>query len=207
MKSLHHNENENGFIMMNEIDIETLHPGPKVARLRAAANLTIEELSARADISVGALSQLERGKGNPGFTTLAKLAYALEVPIGTFFEGPPQPDPVVRRNARKKLMHNAWSPGTPAPVYELLTPDLKRKLEVIWVELPPGQSNQERPFIHDTEECGVLISGRVEVFLGNDSYILEPGDSISFNGTIPHWYRNAGEEPAISIWIVTPPSF
>lgn len=193
---------------MNEDDIDNLHPGPKVAKLRAAANLTIEELCTRADISAGALSQLERGKGNPGFTTLAKLAYALDVPIGTFFEGPPQPDPVVRKGARKKLLHNAWSLGSSsAPIYELLTPDLQRKLEVIWVELPVGQSNQERPFIHDTEECGVLLSGRLEVFLGKDSYILEPGDSISFNGMIPHWYRNAGEEPAVSIWIVTPPSF
>ena len=181
--------------------------GRKLGPLRQAARMTIEELAAKAEVSAGLVSQLERGIGNPSFNTLAKLAYALGTPIGTFFNGPAQVDPVVRRNLRKKLTHSAFANGNPAPVYELLTPDLRRKLEVIWVELPPGQSNQEAPFVHETEECGVLLSGTLEVHLGEEVYTLNAGDSISFSGLTPHWYRNPGSEPAISIWIVTPPSF
>lgn len=184
------------------------HFGAKIGPLRAIAGMTLEELAMKAGISVGLLSQLERGIGNPGFNTLAKLAYALNVPIGTFFAGPAPKDPVVRRNKRKKLIHSGiWENEDAAPLYELLTPDLQRKLEVIWVVLPPGQSNQEAPFIHDTEECGVLLEGTLEVHLGDEVYTLYAGDSISFNGMVPHWYRNPGKEPAVSIWIVTPPSF
>ena len=109
--------------------------------------------------------------------------------------------------SRKRLMHAGFAGDGPAPLYELLTPDLQRKLEVIWVELPPGQSNQDAPFMHDTEECGVLLSGTLEVHLGEQTHRLEAGDSIAFNGLVPHWYRNPGTEPAVSIWIVTPPSF
>lgn len=181
--------------------------GQKLGLLRLAANLTVEELAAKAGVSIGLVSQLERGIGNPSFNTMAKLAYALGVPVGTFFTGPLPVDPVVRKGGRKKLMHAAFDGENPAPVYELLTPDLQRKLEVIWVELPPGQSNQEAPFIHDTEECGILLSGIVEVYLGDKVHVLHPGDSISFNGLVPHWYRNPGKKPAVSIWIVTPPSF
>jgi transcriptional regulator with XRE-family HTH domain len=179
----------------------------KLGPLRIAADLTIEELAAKAGVSTGLLSQLERGIGNPSFNTMAKLAYALGVPVGTFFTGPSPVDPVVRKGSRKKLMHASFSGESPAPIYELLTPDLQRKLEVIWVELPPGQSNRDAPFIHDTEECGILLSGIVEVHLGDKVHVLHPGDSISFNGLVPHWYRNPGTEPAVSIWIVTPPSF
>jgi transcriptional regulator with XRE-family HTH domain len=180
--------------------------GRRLGPLRIAAHLTIEELAAKAGVSSGLVSQLERGIGNPSFNTLAKLAYALGVPVGTFFNGPAPPDPVVRKGARKKLMHS-FGGATPAPVYELLTPDLQRKLEVIWVELPPGQSNEEAPFVHDTEECGILLSGTLEVHLGNSVHVLDPGDSIAFSGLVPHWYRNPGTESAVSIWIVTPPSF
>ncbi len=151
--------------------------GSKLNALRSAADVTIEALAEKAGVSVGLLSQLERGKGNPGFNTLAKLAYALNVPIGTFFAGPAPRDPVVRRNKRKKLMQAvSWKNAKNAPVYELLTPDLQRKLEVIWVELPAGQSNEEQPFIHDTEECGVLLSGTLEVHLGEETYVLQEGD-------------------------------
>ncbi len=179
----------------------------RLGPLRLAVGLSIEELAAKADISTGLLSQLERGIGNPSFNTMAKLAYALGVPIGTFFNGVQPADPVVRKHARKKLAHASFANGTPAPVYELLTPDLQRKLEVIWVELPPGQSNEEAPFVHDTEECGVLLSGTLEVHLGDQVHTLNAGDSIAFNGLVPHWYRNPGKVPAVSIWIVTPPSF
>ena len=179
----------------------------RLAPLRLAAKLSIEELAAKAGVSAGLVSQLERGLGNPSFNTMAKLAYGLGVPIGTFFQGGAPNEVVVRRNARKKLVHSAFANSSPAPVYELLTPDLQRKLEVIWVELPPGQSNEEAAFIHDTEECGVLLSGTLEVHLGTDVHTLNAGDSISFRGLVPHWYKNPGDEPAVSIWIVTPPSF
>jgi transcriptional regulator with XRE-family HTH domain len=181
--------------------------GRKLGPLRVAANLTIEELAEKAGVSTGLVSQLERGIGNPSFNTMAKLAYALGVPIGTFFTGAMPADPVVRKANRKKLTHSAFGNDGPAPVYELLTPDLQRKLEVIWVELPPHQSNQEAPFVHDTEECGILLSGTLEVHLGDQVHVLQAGDSIAFHGLVPHWYRNPGDVPAVSIWIVTPPSF
>jgi transcriptional regulator with XRE-family HTH domain len=201
-------KNDKSFKKMKETVASSPHLGLKLAPLRAAAGITIEQLAGKAGVSAGLLSQLERGKGNPGFNTLAKIAYALNVPIGTFFSGPVPQDPVVRRNKRKKLTHaGPWTNGESAPVYELLTPDLQRKLEVIWVELPPGQSNEEQPFVHDTEECGVLLSGVLEVHLGDETYTLREGDSISFHGLVPHWYRNPGKKPAISIWIITPPSF
>lgn len=182
--------------------------GLKLGALRAASGMTLEELAQKAGSSVGLLSQLERGIGNPGFNTLAGLAYALNVPIGTFFEGPAPKDPVVRRERRKRLLHaDIWGKDGDAPVYELLTPDLQRKLEVIRVVLPPGQSNAVQPFVHDTEECGVLLDGTLEVHLGDETYTLRAGDSIAFHGLVPHWYRNPGAKPAVSIWIITPPSF
>src|SRR5262249_5432198 len=128
----------------------------------------------KARLSAGLLSQLERGLGNPAFLTIAKIAYALDVPIGTFFEGPRTEGVVVRRHERKRLTPRDPD-ATMGPIYELLTPDVHRQLEVIDVVLPPHMSsNRKQPFSHDGEECGVLLSGRLEVHLGDETYVLRP---------------------------------
>ena len=78
--------------------------GPRIAKERLVRGLSLEDLAERAGISRGLLSQLERGIGNPSLTTLAGLAAALDVPLGSFFAGGKNNDDiVVRRNARKRV--------------------------------------------------------------------------------------------------------
>lgn len=173
--------------------------------VRTAKGLSLEQVGARADVASGLLSQLERGMGNPSFLTIAKIAYALEVPISTFFEVDGRAEIVVRRDQRKRLSVPAVSDK--GLVYELLTPDLNRALEMVWVETPPGQSTEERPFQHQGEECGVVLEGTLEVRLGGETYLLEAGDSIAYRSNTPHSYRNPGRITTKSVWAITPPSF
>ena len=187
---------------MDDVSGKLRHLGSQLQQLRRRKELTLGELAQLSDVSAGLLSQLERGMGNPSFHTLSKLAYGLGVPIGLFFQGTYHSDPVVRKNNRKKLVledHNL--------VYELLTPDLQRCLEFVWVEFAPGISTEQRPFCHEGEECGLVLQGTLEVHWGDEIYLLEAGDSVSYPCNIPHWYRNPGKEKAVSVWAITPPSF
>jgi len=174
--------------------------GSQLQQFRQNTGLTLERLSEESDVSVGLLSQLERGIGNPSFTTLLKIARALDVPISLFFRGVDRlSDPVVRKDQRKKLTLEDTN-----VVYELLTPDLNRALEFLWVELAPGESTEH--FYHKGEESGLVLQGTLEVHLGDKVYVLEEGDSISFRSTIPHWHRNPGEERLLCVWVATPSS-
>src|SRR5262249_30820320 len=96
---------------------------------RAARGLAPREGAGKASLAAGLVSQLERGLGNPAFLTIAKIASALDVPIGTFFEGPRTEGVVVRRHERKRLTPRDPD-ATMGPIYELLTPDVHRQLEV-----------------------------------------------------------------------------
>jgi len=177
--------------------------GSQLQRLRLERHLTLEKLAESSGVSVSLLSQLERGIGNPSFITLSKIAYALGIPIGHFFQGSESPlNMVVRKKDRKKLVLPDRN-----LVYELLTPDLNRKIEFVWVEFASGISTEQRPFLHEGEECGLVLQGTLEVHLGDKVYLLEAGDSISYPCNIPHWYCNPGKEEVISVWAVTPPSF
>ena len=180
--------------------------GMQVKRLRGEHGMTLEELSGRSGVSIGLISQIERGRGNPSFNTLAQLAHALDASIGRLFHAVDQQSPVVRRGSRRRLdPHSAE--GQDGALHELLTPSLNRALEVVWVEAPPGYSTAETPFTHAGEEVGVILSGTHEVYLDGIRYVLEPGDSISYPSTIPHWYVNSGTELVRAIWIITPPTF
>jgi len=177
--------------------------GAQIQALRATHALTLEELGRRAGISPGLLSQLERGLGNPSFSTLYRLAHALEVPLSSFFQGPGSENGiVVRRYERKRLL----LPGRQL-IYELVTPDLNRPFEVVWVEFGPGVSTEKHPYVHKGEECGLVLEGELEVHLGDQVYTLESGDSITFQSTIPHWHCNPGKERTKTVWTVVPPSF
>jgi quercetin dioxygenase-like cupin family protein len=55
---------------------------------------------------------------------------------------------------------------------------------------------------HPGSEYGFLASGRLTLTLGFEEISLGPGDSISFDSTTPHAYRNDGDEPAVGVWFV-----
>lgn len=189
--------------------------GAQLRALRKTRELTLEQLAARSGVSAGLLSQMERGQGNPSFNTLVQVAHALSVPVASLFRADASGSPVVRRAERRRIdIHaadvlgaGAAGPAAEPTVTELLTPSLAGALEVLMIEVPPGYSTEATPFTHEGEEFGLILDGRHEVHLGDAAYTLEPGDSITYSSRIPHWYRNPGDEPVRSLWVITPPTF
>ncbi|GIH23404.1 DNA-binding protein [Acrocarpospora phusangensis] len=178
--------------------------GTELRALRKERQLTLEALGKRAGVSIGLLSQIERGNGNPSFNTLADLAHALEVPIGRLLHNSDIPSPVVRAGERRTLdLHERESQA----VHHLLTPSLRGPLEALWVEVPPGSDAIDGPFVHEGVEFGIILQGTHEVTVGNQVYVLEAGDSITFQSTVPHSYRNVGDDRVVAVWVVTPPTF
>jgi transcriptional regulator with XRE-family HTH domain len=179
--------------------------GRQIKVLRKQRGLTLEALANRSGVSVGLISQIERGRGNPSFNTLVQTAHALDVPIGRLFHTAEETSPVVRADERRPLdIHQA---GTLEAVHQLLTPSLDGALEAIWVEAPVGYDTTETPFAHPGEEFGIVLEGTHEVFLDGVRHRLGPGDSITYESTVPHWYRNPGPDLVRAIWVITPPTF
>ena len=187
------------------ITIESL--GAQLRALRKTRDLTLEQLAARSGVSAGLLSQVERGQGNPRFNTLVQVAHALSVPVASLFRSEATGSPVVRRAERRRLDLHAGDPAAELTTTELLTPSLAGALEVLLIEAPPGYSTEATPFSHEGEEFGLILEGRHEIHLGDQVYTLEAGDSITYASRTPHWYRNPGDGPVRSLWVITPPTF
>ena len=170
---------------------------------REKRGLTQAALARRSRVSNGMLSQIERGKANPSFATMNKIAIALGMPLSHFLDGSgPKLDPVVRSRQQRRLVF-----PESGLTYQLLTPDVNRQLELLLIEVPPGTTTKARVFSHEGEEAGVLLQGTLEVHIGGAEHRLEKGDSIAFPSHVPHWYRNPGRHRAVAVWAITPPSF
>jgi len=108
---------------------------------------------------------------------------------------------VVRKGGRKKLI----LPRSEAE-YELLSPDPQKRIEFITVHFPAGTKITEF-FNHKGEECGIILKGKLMGFIGTEVVILDEGDSIYFDSSIPHRWESVGKGEMKAIWAITPPSF
>lgn len=179
--------------------------GAEIRGLRKARNLTLSELAEASALSVGYLSMVEREQAMPSIRSLLSIAHALGVTIGWFFEAdavrPHERGLVVRRSRRRRIDYSAGI------VDELLSPSLKGNLELVLCRLAPGASTGEEPYSHAGEEAGMVVRGRLELWVDGQTVTLETGDSFGFESTRPHRYRNPGAEEAEIVWAITPPSY
>ena len=168
--------------------------------------MTLQQVADRAAVAIGHLSEVERGRANVTITVLKRICDALGVTVGSLLEdgGTAVTDrvTVTRRNTRKKV----FLPGI-GIANELLTPNLQRRLEIIWVSADVGADSGGHPHVHEGEECGVILTGSMEFRVGDQVWHLEAGDSIYLDSADPHSWVSGGPDRLEAIWVITPPSF
>jgi transcriptional regulator with XRE-family HTH domain len=183
--------------------------GPQIRDLRRERGLTLAQLAEAAGLSIGHLSQVERGLSTPTIRQLQAVSTALGVRIGWFFRplepaaSPPDPGAVVvRAGARKRLRYDGLGMTD-----FLLTPGLEGRLELLLCTLEPGAGSGEEPYSHEGEEAGLVLEGALELWVEEERHLLVRGDSFAFASTRPHRYRNPGEVATTVVWAITPPSY
>jgi transcriptional regulator with XRE-family HTH domain len=178
--------------------------GQKIRSVRGANRLTLKQVADGCGLSMGYISQLENDRANPTLGTLKVLMQVFDLPLAYLFNGRDSGNTVaVTRRTERKTFTLPKSDVT----FELLTPDTNRKLEVLLATADPGVKSGPRRFVHEGEECGLVLSGTLKLRVGDEEYVLEEGDSVYFPSNIPHDWENAGDQPVVGIWIRTPPSF
>jgi transcriptional regulator with XRE-family HTH domain len=175
--------------------------GGRVRGLRAERKITLAELSLKSEISVGMLSHIERGQTSPSLKTLERLRLALDVPLSRFFgDEPPKAndnDVVVRAADRRQLPFAAMG-----LTKELLSPPGHPALEVLVLVLEPGGHSGPEPWKRRGEKAGLVLEGRFELNVGDDSYLIEEGDSFQFDSRNPHSFKNLSKGRTRVLWVI-----
>lgn len=177
--------------------------GERLRAIRQLRRRTLKEVADRAGLSESFLSQVERGRTSASISSLQRIVAALGVEVSDVFaaNGVDRPR-VVHRHARAAISFGTL--GRKA----LLTPKPFHSVEVVAAEFDAGGSTGDEPYTHgDSEEVFFVVSGRVELSLGGQTFELGPGDSAQYRSSTAHRVRNVGGERAEVLFVISPPSY
>jgi len=184
---------------MDEINIAR-----KIRQIRNQNKLTLEEVAKRTGFTKSYLSMLESGKKFPPIATLSKIAHALSVDITAFFKKKDHSEYItmVRSDKRETVVRDGTIFGYK---YESIAPTTRPKKMEPFVITFPCKSKESTRFDHEGEELIYVLSGKVRFLYGDKEYLVNKGDSVYFDSSIPHrgeWA--AGKETRALVILYTP---
>ncbi len=184
-------------------DSDSIAIGASLRALRKQRAWSLSELASASDVSIGLLSQIERGRSVPSLRTLTKLRLALNVSLSELVRKGESAAPttdvqyVMRKEDRRQLVI-----GNHSLIKDFLSPLSSEALNFMLITLPPGGGSGPQTFNHDGEKAGYVIEGGFTLKLGSRDVELRSGDSFHFDSSIPHSMTNANDEVAKFVWII-----
>jgi transcriptional regulator with XRE-family HTH domain len=176
--------------------------GRNVRALRQQRRMTIDALAAAAGVSRGTVIQVETARGNPSIGTLAGLAAALRVGVGSLVDGDAEPRVVVRRNAEAARL---WSSAAGSSAIFRIGTDPPDVVELWDWTLTPGDGFDGEAHPMGTQEVLSVLEGRLGVRVGGTEKQLDPGDTVLFQAHAPHRYSGLGPGPVRFLMVVLQP--
>lgn len=166
--------------------------GARIKAHRMQKGLTLKQLSERVDLSVGFLSQAERGLAAISLNSLYRLATEFGVDVKDFFDSPndysktESREPLVVRSYERNCLRT-----TPDFIYYALCPDPQHSAIFPEIyELRPGAGKEKKSFQHKQEEYLYVIEGVLSACVNDCEYTLYPGDSMWIPSNYKHIWLN-----------------
>jgi transcriptional regulator with XRE-family HTH domain len=177
--------------------------GRRIKQERLRRSLTLKDIEAKVGISATHLSEVERGKSSPTVGVLEKIARALGTRAALLIDAA----------AGQPVSHT-----TPGQRRAMLTPDgtvrtetlsdsfAGSEISILLMTYYPTQVRTVEPRSHEGEEFIHVLSGSLEVMVGDEQYALSEGDSLHFKSTRPHAYHNNGDTVCV-VFVATCPRY
>lgn len=162
--------------------------GEAIRRLRERERISLRGLAEKTNFSPSFISQVENGQASPSISSMERIALALGVTLGEFFQwAEARPPGIVRVGAR----HGLTSEWSKAKIEALLPTGIGSKLEAVMVTLFPGGTSAKHPTPQPREEFAVVFSGTVTLTLGEGpDEVLVAGDAVSIQAGLPRRWWN-----------------
>lgn len=177
------------------------HFGEKLRQVREHKGYTLKVVAQRAGVSESLVSQIERNHVSPAIDTLLVLADVLDINLEYLFEEYKRDRPVeiIRAGERPSLRED-----------KILFEGLAKQsgsdpsIEAYIMKIPAGSQTHRGSYGHLGREIGYITKGKALLTYGNQEFVLEEGDSVSFSASASHIVQNIGDVDMEAIWVVTP---
>ena len=182
--------------------------GARLKSLREAHGLSQRELAKRAGVSNAIISMIEQNRTSPSIATMKKILTGLNMPLSAFFA---EDEPTETKwHFSREDFREISPPGGEADskVKFLRFGNATDSALLMLHELyEPGADTGPDSYSHDSEEAGIVISGQIELTVGQDTRVLKAGEAYHFNSRIAHRFRNPGPDACVIVSACTPPTF
>lgn len=183
---------------------DTHQVGETLRLRRQMRGMSLKQVAEPAGISVGMLSQVERGLAAPSIKTLRAICAAMDMPVNWLFHRDTEQEGqaaeyIVPRSARRTLTYHDG-----ALIKELLTPDTQPKIQMLRFLLKPGASSGEPYSDPEGGKCGLVLSGILGLELNGSEFTIREGDSFAFPASTLVRFWAIGDTPCEVIWVVAP---
>lgn len=174
----------------------------KTARLEKG--MTLENLSSRCGYSKALISRIENDSVSPSISSLTKISQALNLKLYDIFAEVDVDDPLILKKGDREQYR------VPSGKYEmefLSTGSSRKKMQPLLLSLESGAETPGGLITHKGEKFLLILSGSLEVVVGDEKHSLKAGDSIHFKSTIPHKIANRGKTKSVAVTVTYPPYF
>lgn len=189
--------------MNTENSDSDLRIGERLRILRERAGLSQRALAKRASVTNATISLVEADKMNPSVGALRRILDGIPISLSEFFAFEPEPEQTIFYEAadlpevgKGKLSFRRIGQS-----------QFGRAMTILHERYEPGADTGRVMYQHEGEEGGIVISGRIEITVGEERRILGPGDAYYFDSRKRHRFRQVGTEPCVIVSACTPPTF
>lgn len=177
--------------------------GERLKELRQQRGLSQRKLARLSGVANATISQIEAGKLNPTVSLLKRILDGIPTRLSEFFSDEPENSDRVffRASELTEIADGGVS-------FRQVGANLRnRAIQFLKECYQPGAGTGKHAIMHEGEECGLILSGRLQVTVGEQTSILRPGDAYYFRSTEPHSFHNPGPDACELISAGTPPTF
>ena len=173
--------------------------GKRIAHLRKERGLSIQNLANETGLTPEFIGNVEAGQVLPPVAFLIKISKALSIDATSLLSD--EEERIASEKRRRSFIKR-----TQEYSYQVLTPGAETKhLKAFLVTIEPMQEHKMVEYSHEGEEFVYVLTGKIEILVGENSNILKEGGTTHFNSAIAHRLRNLGREPAKLIVVIYTP--
>lgn len=180
----------------DELSVEAV--GDKISKLRENKGISLSELSQLTGFETDVLDRIEKNEIQPQLGTIIKLSKALDAAFSRLVSGVGSKIYSVTRKSDRKVISRSTSRKSKKQLYSYksLAPEVKgRHMEALIVQLE--ENPDVEPSKHGGEEFIYVLDGKAELKIGEETFVLEPGDSVYYLSTTPHLIAGKGGQATI----------
>ncbi len=180
--------------------------GQQLREIRRSHRLSLEQVARKADISIGSLSQIERGMTSPTVNMLNRIAAALDISLNDLLSNSECSDDETDGWVARAASHKQVVMKDKKIIKKIITPSRCQSVDLYQAVIQPGgSSGDEWITTRSGEISGLIIYGRLQLWFDNRFVTLEQNDTFCYTSEMPRKWKNPTDQDTCVLWVIAKP--